>query len=94
MNIINFARKWEGTSAADFSKHLRTIQRMKNELPPESKIAITDHMIHGLVITSLKSHSDLSGLHTVLLSKFSDKPKEITLSYIDSQVTLHLAVDP
>jgi hypothetical protein len=35
LDIIDFARTWEGTSAADFSQHLRTIQRMKNELPPE-----------------------------------------------------------
>ncbi len=55
-NWQDFARKWSGTSAADFSKHLHTIQRtwLKNELPPEANIAITDHIIHDLVITSLK----------------------------------------
>ena len=56
-------------------------------------MTITDHMIHDLVITSLKPHSDLKGLHTFLLAKSSDKPQEITLSYIENQVKLHRPVD-
>jgi hypothetical protein len=34
----------------------------------------------------------LAGLHTLLLAKFSDKPQEISLSYIENQVKLHLPV--
>ncbi len=93
LEIIDFAPNRGGSSAADVSKHLRTVQKMKNELPPAAKLAITDHMIHYLVITSLKPHSDLAGLHTLLLGKFSDNPQEITLSYIENQVKLSLPVD-
>jgi hypothetical protein len=45
---------------------VRTVQRLKKELPPEAQIAITDHIIiHDLVIPRLKTHSDLSGLHAL-----------------------------
>ena len=70
----------DGGSADDFSRYLRTIQRMRNELPPAVKCAIKDHMMHDLIIPSLKSHSDLSGIHTLLRAEFSDNPQEIALS--------------
>jgi hypothetical protein len=54
------------------------MEKLKNELPPAAKGTINDHMIHDLVITSLKSHSDLSAIHTLLRVNFVETPQEIT----------------
>jgi hypothetical protein len=69
---------------------LRTIEKLKNELSPAAKGTINDHMLHDLVITSLKSHSDLSEIHTLLQVKFVEKPREITFSHIESQANIIL----
>ena len=90
LSIIDYARNWDGRSAEEFSQHLRTIQRKRSELTSEVKLAINDHMIHDLIISSLKSHPDLSGIHTLLRAKFSDKPQDVTISYIESQVNMIL----
>ena len=90
LKLIDYAREWKGGNADEFSRHLRTIQKMKNELPPAAKGTINDHMLHDLVITSLKSHSDLSAIHTLLRVKFVEKPQEITFSHIESQVNMIL----
>ena len=90
LKLIDYAREWKGGSADEFSRHLRTIQKLKNELPPAAKGTINDHMLHDLVITSLKSHSDLSAIHTLLRVKFVEKPQEITFSHIESQVNMIL----
>ncbi len=47
-------------------------------------------MIHDLIISSLKSHSDLSGIHTLLRAKLSENPQEVTMSFIENQVNMIL----
>ncbi len=47
-------------------------------------------MLHDRVITSLKSHSDLSAIYTLLRVKFVEKPQEITFLQIESRVNMLL----
>jgi hypothetical protein len=63
---------------------------LKNKLPPAAKGTINDHMLHDRVITSLKSHSDLSAIYTLLRVKFVEKPQEITFLQIESRVNMLL----
>ena len=46
LTLIDYVREWKGGNAEEFSKHLRTIQKMKNELPPSDKGIINDQMLH------------------------------------------------
>jgi hypothetical protein len=87
LSVIDYARNWDGRSAEEFSRHLRTIQRMRSELTSEVKLAINDHMIHDLIISSLKSHSDLSGIHTLLRAKLSENPQDVTISLLKTKST-------
>ena len=90
MKLIDFAREWKGGNSEDFSRHLRTIQKMRNELPPAARGTINDQLLYDLVISSLKAHSDLSAIHTILRTTFAQKPQEINFSVIESQVNMIL----
>ncbi len=67
LSVIDYARNWDGRSAEEISRHLRTIQKMRSELASKVKLAINYHMVHDLIISSLKLHSDLSIIHTFLV---------------------------
>ena len=95
MKLIDFALEWKGRKSGDFSRHLRTIQNGKtkfNELPPAAKctLAINDPLLYDLVISSLKAHSDLSAIPTILRTTFAQKPQDINFSVIESQVHMIL----
>ncbi len=90
MKLIDFAREWKEGNSEDFSRHLSTIQKMRNELPPAAKGTINDHLLYDLVISSLKAYSDLSAIHTILRTTFPQKPQEINFSVIESQVNIIL----
>ncbi len=66
LSVMDYVLNWEGRSAEEFSRHLHTIQRMLSGLTLEVKLAINYHMVHDLIRSSLESHSDLSGIHTLL----------------------------
>jgi hypothetical protein len=63
---------------------------MRSELTSEVKLAINDYMLHDLIISSLKSHSDLSGIHALLRAKLSENPQDVTISFIENQVSMIL----
>jgi hypothetical protein len=92
LSVIDYAQNWDGKSAEEVLQHLRSIQRMRSECTSEVKLAINDHMIHDLIISSLKSQFILffSGIHTLLHAKLRHNPQDVTISFIENQVNMIL----
>ena len=85
-NILDRARSWTGGGEDEFRKHIRQLQKLRVELPPQLSPTVTEKTLVDLVIASLRKDSNLESTHAILRFDYS-RGACFTLDKVESAVT-------